>query len=39
LIALVGWLFYAEPLDLFVFAGAAVIISGVVWNLWDETRG
>lgn len=33
LIALVGWLFYAEPLDLFVFAGAGVIIAGVVWNL------
>jgi len=39
LIALVGWLFYGEALDLFVFAGAAVIISGVVWNLRAEWRG
>jgi drug/metabolite transporter (DMT)-like permease len=38
LIALVGWLFYGEVLDLFVFAGAAVIISGVVWNLRAESR-
>ncbi len=38
LIALVGWLFYAEPLDLFVFAGAGVIIVGVVWNLRAEVR-
>jgi drug/metabolite transporter (DMT)-like permease len=38
LIALVGWLFYSEPLDGFVFAGAAVIIVGVVWSLRAETR-
>src|SRR5262245_33561497 len=38
LIALVGWLFYAEPLDLFVFLGAGLIISGVVWNLRAESR-
>jgi drug/metabolite transporter (DMT)-like permease len=38
LIALVGWLFYAEPLDLFVFAGAGVIIAGVAWNLRAEVR-
>jgi drug/metabolite transporter (DMT)-like permease len=38
LIALVGWLFYNEGLDVFVFAGAAVIIAGVVWNLFDESR-
>jgi drug/metabolite transporter (DMT)-like permease len=38
LIALVGWWFYGEPLDAFVFAGAAVIVSGVVWNLRAETR-
>jgi drug/metabolite transporter (DMT)-like permease len=31
-------LFYAEPLDLFVFAGAGVIIAGVVWNLRAEVR-
>jgi drug/metabolite transporter (DMT)-like permease len=38
LIALVGWLFYAEALDLFVFLGAALIIAGVVWNLRAESR-
>jgi drug/metabolite transporter (DMT)-like permease len=38
LIALVGWMFYREPLDLFVFAGAALIICGVMWNLFAETR-
>jgi drug/metabolite transporter (DMT)-like permease len=38
LIALVGWLFYNEGLDVVVFAGAAVIIAGVVWNLRDEAR-
>jgi drug/metabolite transporter (DMT)-like permease len=38
LIALVGWLFYAETLDVFVFAGAAIIIAGVVWNLRAEWR-
>jgi drug/metabolite transporter (DMT)-like permease len=38
LIALVGWMFYAEPLDIWVFAGAAVIIAGVIWNLRAESR-
>jgi drug/metabolite transporter (DMT)-like permease len=38
LIALVGWLFYAEPLDGFVFAGAGLIIGGVLWNLLAESR-
>jgi len=38
LIALIGWFFYGEALDVFVFAGAAVIISGVVWNLRAEWR-
>jgi drug/metabolite transporter (DMT)-like permease len=37
LIALVGWLFYNEALDGFVFLGAAFIIAGVVWNLRAET--
>src|SRR5690606_13130127 len=36
LIALVGWLFYGEGLDVFVFAGAALIICGVLWNLRAE---
>ena len=38
LIALVGWLFYAEPLDIFVLLGAGAIIAGVLWNLRDESR-
>lgn len=38
LIACVGWWLYNEPLDIFVFAGALVIVSGVVWNLRAETR-
>jgi drug/metabolite transporter (DMT)-like permease len=38
LIAVVGWWLYAEPLDAFVFAGAGLIISGILWNLRSETR-
>ena len=38
LIAVVGWWLYAEPLDVFVFAGAGLIISGILWNLRSETR-
>jgi drug/metabolite transporter (DMT)-like permease len=36
LIAVVGWLLYGETLDIFVFIGAVIIISGVVWNLRAE---
>jgi len=36
LIALIGWWFYAETLDAFVFAGAAIIVTGIVWNLRAE---
>lgn len=38
LIAVVGWWLYSEPLDVFVFLGAAVIVSGVIWNLHAESR-
>lgn len=38
LIAVVGWWLYAEPLDGFVFAGAGLIITGILWNLRAETR-
>jgi drug/metabolite transporter (DMT)-like permease len=38
LIATVGWLLYGESLDIFVFAGAALIIGGVLWNLFSESR-
>jgi drug/metabolite transporter (DMT)-like permease len=36
LIAVVGWWLYAEPLDIVVFAGAGLIIAGIVWNLRNE---
>ena len=38
LIALIGWMFYGEALDAFVFAGAGLIICGVLWNLFAEAR-
>jgi drug/metabolite transporter (DMT)-like permease len=38
LIAMIGWWFYGEALDAFVFAGAALIITGVLWNLRAEAR-
>jgi drug/metabolite transporter (DMT)-like permease len=38
LIAVVGWWLYGEPLDIFVFAGAGLIISGLLWNLRREAR-
>jgi drug/metabolite transporter (DMT)-like permease len=38
LIAVIGWWLYAEPLDIFVFAGAGLIISGILWNLRSEIR-
>ena len=38
LIALVGWMFYGESLDGFVFLGAGLIICGVLWNLVAESR-
>jgi drug/metabolite transporter (DMT)-like permease len=38
LIATVGWLFYGEGLDVFVFLGAGLIVCGVLWNLLAEAR-
>jgi drug/metabolite transporter (DMT)-like permease len=38
LIAIVGALLYAEPLDPFVFAGAAVIFAGIWINIRAELR-
>jgi drug/metabolite transporter (DMT)-like permease len=38
LIALVGWWLYGEPLDVFTFLGAGLIISGILWNLRSEAR-
>jgi drug/metabolite transporter (DMT)-like permease len=36
LIAVVGWWLYGEPLDAFVFAGAGIIVLGLLWNLRVE---
>ena len=36
LIAVVGWAFYDEKLDIFVLLGAMIIIAGVLWNLRTE---
>ena len=38
LIAVIGWLFYGELLDAFVFAGAGLIIVGVLWNVRSEAQ-
>ena len=37
LIAVVGWAFYGERLDIFVLLGALIIVAGVLWNLRSET--
>ncbi|WP_298918146.1 DMT family transporter [uncultured Roseobacter sp.] len=37
-IAVVGMLLYAEPLDLWVFVGALVIFTGNYLNIWSETQ-
>jgi drug/metabolite transporter (DMT)-like permease len=36
LIAVIGWWLYGEPLDAFVFLGAGLIITGILWNLRSE---
>jgi drug/metabolite transporter (DMT)-like permease len=38
LIALVGWMFYGEHIDVFVFAGAGLIFAGLLWNVRGEAR-
>ena len=38
LIAIVGWTFYGEPLDVFVFVGAASIIAGVLGGRNSEAK-
>lgn len=37
-IAIVGMLFYGEPLDPLVFVGAALIFAGNYLNIWVESR-
>jgi drug/metabolite transporter (DMT)-like permease len=38
LIAVIGWWLYGEPLDVFVFIGAGLIVTGILWNLRSEAR-
>ena len=38
LIAVIGWWLYGEPLDVFVFLGAGLIVTGLLWNLRSEAR-
>ncbi len=38
LIALIGWWLYSERIDVFVFVGAVLIITGVLWNLRAEAK-
>ena len=38
LIAVFGWWLYGEPLDVFVFVGAGLIVTGILWNLRSEAR-
>jgi drug/metabolite transporter (DMT)-like permease len=38
LIALVGWMFYGEAVDLYVLTGASLIVGGILWNLLAESR-
>ena len=37
LIAVVGWAFFGEALDVFVLLGALIIVGGVLWNLRAES--
>ena len=38
LIAVVGWMFFNERLDVWVFVGVLVILAGILWNLRAESR-
>lgn len=38
LIAVVGWWFFGEALDIWVFVGGLIILAGILWNLRAETR-
>lgn len=37
-IALVAWLLYDEPVDIYIFAGALLIFAGNYLNIWTATR-
>src|SRR4051812_30156982 len=38
LIAVIGWAFYGENPDLYVFGGAGLIVIGVLWNVRGEAQ-
>jgi drug/metabolite transporter (DMT)-like permease len=38
LIALVGWRFYGEALDPYVFVGSACIVAGILYSLRNEAK-
>lgn len=38
LIAVIGWLFYGENLDVFVLIGAGIMLMGILWNLRAEAK-
>jgi drug/metabolite transporter (DMT)-like permease len=38
LIAVVGWMFFAESVDALVFVGAGIILAGILWNLRAEAK-
>jgi drug/metabolite transporter (DMT)-like permease len=38
LIAIIGWGFFGEQVDLLVFVGALIILAGILWNLRAETK-
>jgi drug/metabolite transporter (DMT)-like permease len=38
LIAVVGWWFFGESVDIWVFVGGLIILVGILWNLRAETR-
>lgn len=38
LITLVGWWFFGETVDVWVFVGGLIILAGILWNLRAETR-
>ena len=39
LIAVIGWWFYGEPLDVFVFLGAGLIMTGIYGTCAEKPRG
>jgi drug/metabolite transporter (DMT)-like permease len=38
LIALIGWWFFGESVDIFVFLGSAIMLTGIIWNLHSEAK-